>query len=193
MNHFSIDLIPFGFDDYEENTVLPAHDLILQPLFFEAKECYIYGLKKDTDLFNKCTDVIDWSHNKYKLNLRKEVIKGYESLWNATGWRRGSIVVFIDLEEFMNLNIFSFCYDPSIWENPNSGESMAAIRFCKRKVEKDKVIGLCFSASNGIQYMKLYATEDILKSLYDKAVNESLNSNEDFLYKSRKKRRNLPK
>ncbi|MED4002544.1 hypothetical protein [Priestia aryabhattai] len=185
MNHFFVRLIPNGYYDYEENEALPAHELILRPLLL------LYGLKKDTELFQQCTDIFSFTRNKYKLESKKEVIKGYEQLWNATGWQRGSILIFLESEKLKKLNIFTSCYDPSISENPNSGESAAAIRFCKDVVTKEKLVGLCFSASNGIEYMKVYAESDTLKELYECALVQALSSRSDSIY-TQKKRRKLP-
>ncbi|MGG0343299.1 hypothetical protein ABEY50_24885 [Priestia megaterium] len=192
MDHFFVNLIPNGFDNYEENEALPAHELILRPLLLCAKECYVYGLKKDTELFQQCTDILSFTRNKYKLDLKKEVIEGYEQLWNATGWQRGSILIFLEPEELKKLNIFTSCYDPRISENPNSGESAAAIKFCKDIVTKEKLIGLCFSASNGIEYMKVYAESDTLKELYECALLQALSSRSDSIYTQKTKRRKLP-
>ncbi|MHA7098799.1 hypothetical protein [Priestia aryabhattai] len=192
MDHFFVNLIPNGFYDYEENEALPAHELILRPLLLCAKECYVYGLKKDTELFQQCADILSPNHNKYKLDLNQEVIKGYEQLWNATGWQRGSILIFLELEKLKKLNIFTSCYNPSIFENPNSGESAATIRFCKDVVTKEKLVGFCFSASNGIEYMKVYAENGTLKELYECALVQALSSSSDSLYTIRKKRRKLP-
>lgn len=191
LDHFFVNLIPNGYYDYEENEVLPAHELILRPLLLCAKECYVYGLKKDTGLFQQCTDILSFTRNKYKLDLKKEVIKGYEQLWNTTGWQRGSILIFLEPEKLKELNIFTSCYDPSISENPNSGESAAAIRFCKDVVTKEKLVSLCFSASNGIEYMKVYAESDTLKELYECALVQALSSRSDSIY-IQKKRRKLP-
>lgn len=193
MDHFFVRLIPNGFYDYEESETLPAHDLILSPLLASAKECYVYGLNKDTELFHQCTDILSLTRNKYQLNLKKEVIKGYEQLWNSTGWQRGSILVFLELEKLKELEIFTSCYDPDILDNPNTGESIAAIRFCKGVISKEKKVGLCFSASNGIEWMKVYAEKDTLKELYQCAMLQSLSSSSDSIYKVKKKRRNLPK
>lgn len=193
LDHFVVNLIPNGFYGYEESEELPAHDLILRPLLSCATECYVYGLKEDTELFHQCTDILSSTRSKYQLDLKKEVIKGYEQLWNATGWQRGSILIFIEPEKLKELNIFPSCYDPSILENPNSGESIAAIKFCKNVINKEKIVGLCFSASNGIEWMKVYAEKDILKGLYECARVQSLSSSSDSIYKVRKKRRKLPK
>lgn len=80
LDQFFINLIPNEYYDYEENEALPVHELILRPLLLCAKECYVYGLKKDTELFQQCTDILSFTRNKYKLDLKKEVIKGYEQL-----------------------------------------------------------------------------------------------------------------
>lgn len=71
------------------------------------------------------------------------------------------------------------------------GESAAAIRFCKDVVIKEKLVGLCFSASNGIEYMKVYAENDTLKELYECALVQALSSRSDSIY-TKKKRRKLP-
>ena len=193
LDHFFVRLIPDGFYEYEESETLPAHDLILRPLLTSAKECYVYGLNKGTELFHQCTDILSFTRNKYQLDLKKEVIRGYERLWNATGWQRGSILIFLELETLKKLNIFTSCYDPGILDNPNTGESNAAIRFCKDVISKERKVGLCFSASNGIEWMTVYANKDALKELYKFARVQSLSSSSDSIYKVKNKRRNLLK
>lgn len=66
------------------------------------------------------------------------VFKGYEQFWNATGWQRGSILIFLEPEKLKELNIFTACHDPGIFDNLNTGESSAAIRFCKNVINKEK-------------------------------------------------------
>lgn len=192
LNHFFVSLIPNQFQDYNEYSSLPAHDLILRPLLLYATDCYIYGIKKNSELFQQCSNILTFSRNKYKIDLNQEVIKGYEQLWNVTGWERGSSVIVIEPEQFKNLNIFTHCYDPDIWDNPNTGESVAAVKYCQ-KVAKQGKVALCLSASNGIEWMKIYALDNILEELYVHATKECLNSYSDTIYKSQKKHRKLSK
>jgi hypothetical protein len=47
-------------------------------------------------------------------------------------------------------------------------------------------VGLCFSVSNGIEWMKVYAEKDTLKELYQFAMVQSLSSSSDSIYKVKK-------
>lgn len=191
LNHFFVCLLPHHFRDYDEHSSLPAHDLILRPLLLHATDCYVYGIQKNSELLQQCSHILISTHNKYKVDLNQEVVKGYEQLWNVTGWGRGSIVIVMGLEQFKSLDILSYCYDPGILDNPNTGESIAAIRYAKDVARQGKV-ALCLSASNGIEWMQVYAS-DALEELYVRAKKEYLDSYSDTIYKSQKKQRKLPK
>lgn len=187
-----MNLIPSHFRDYNKYSSLPAHDLILRPLLLCATDCYVYGIQKDSELLQQCSHILISTRSKYKADLNQEIIKGYEQLWNVTGWERGSIVIVMELEQFENLDIFSYCYDPGILDNPNAGESIAAIRYSKDMAKQGK-IAFCLSASNGIEWMKIYASDDVLEKLYVRATKECLNSYSDTIYKLQKRQRKLPK
>ncbi|MEH7811895.1 hypothetical protein, partial [Bacillus toyonensis] len=189
MNHFSVNLMPSHFRDYNEHSSLPAHDLILRPLLLFATDCYVYGIQKNSELLQQCSHILISTRNKYKVDLNQEAIKGYEQLWNVTGWGRGSIVIVMGLEQFENLDILSYCYDPDILDNPNTGESIAAVRYSKDMAKQGKV-ALCLSASNGIEWMNIYASDDVLEKLYVRATKECLDSYSDTIYKPQKSKGN---
>lgn len=190
LNYFSVNLLPSYFRNYDESFSFPAHDLILQPLLLRAEDCYVYGLEGNAELLKQCSRILVPTRNKYKMDLYQDVIKGYEQLWNVQGWGRGSIVIVMEPNQFKGADIFSHCYDPGVWNNIDTGDTPAAIRYCKDATKRNK-IALCLSASHGIEYMKIYAPDNMLKELFNYAKQSCLKSESDTLYKLQNERRSL--
>jgi hypothetical protein len=55
-------------------------------------------------------------------------------------------------------NIFKNTFNPGIIDNPNTGNTISAIKRCKEEMENGN-IGVCISASNGIEYMYIYSKQ----------------------------------
>lgn len=150
-------------------SAFPIHDLIIRPLLENCKEAFIYGLSKESELYQKNSDILINDKKKFKLDLSKECIKGHEHLWNATGWERGSIVIILENNESLFKDIFKNCYEPGLCATPNSGNSLSAARKCKEEALKSN-IAICFPASNGIEWMQIYATPQLTEKLLQEAV-----------------------
>lgn len=104
---------------------------------------------------------------KYKFDKGKECIKGHEFLWNANAWKRGSIVMIMN-KDFDFEGIFKHCARPGLLETPNSGNSPSAIKKCKEEANKGN-IGICFTASNGIELIAIYTDISHRDKLYQLA------------------------
>ena len=160
---------------YEENDKLPAHELVIRPLLENSIDTFIYnGTKEEFFLCGKMQvpiklkqeDILISDKGKFKFNKTKECVTGHEYLWNATMWKRGSIVIVLENNLDMFREIFKHTYNPDLLATPNMGNSVSAIKKCKEEMEKGKIV-VCLSASNGMEYMQIYVgqrkTNELLK------------------------------
>ena len=93
---------------YDENSSLPIHELIIRPLLENSintfvykgttEEFFLYG-KKQIPIKLENIDILIKNRHKFKFDKSKECILGNEYLWNAKSWKRGSIVMVIEYEQ----------------------------------------------------------------------------------------------
>ena len=152
-----------------------AHDEVVTPLLAGALEAYVYrGLSHETQSINRAGELISVVHEplvlasfdflvrergKFRLDLARECVNGAEIFWNACSFRRGSVVVLLD-GEFDMAPILHRCAEISIDETPNMGNTPSATKLAKRAMSEGR-IAVLFSASNGIEWMDIYAPEAV--------------------------------
>ncbi|MBD1365320.1 hypothetical protein IDJ77_16000 [Mucilaginibacter sp. ZT4R22] len=154
---------------YEPEAPLPAHETVIRPLLLNSIAAYVYRLSKDADLYKDNADILLPDKGKYRLDISKECIKGHELLWNKTAWARGSIVIICKPENIDFDSLFKGCYDIGLNNTPNSGNSPAALKLCLKEIEAGNV-SFCFSASNGLEWMSIYSTDERRETLYRTAL-----------------------
>ena len=152
---------------YNERETLPAHDKVIRPLFKNSVDSYVYGLTDKSELLNLNRDILIKDKGKYRFDKTKECITGHEYLWNATTWKRGSIVIILR-KDFDFTEIFKNTYRPGLLGTPNSGSSPSATKKCKEAADKGDV-GICFPASNGIEWIQIYTDIKHRDKLYELA------------------------
>jgi len=164
---------------YEENDKLPAHELVIRPLLENSIDTFIYkGTKEEFFLYGKKQvpiqlaneDILISDKGKFKFNKAKECITGHEYLWNANCWKRGSIVFVLENNLDILRELFKHTYNPNLTETPNMGNSVSAIKKCKEEMKKGN-IAVCLSASNGIEFMQIYAGQGKINELLKIAEN----------------------
>jgi hypothetical protein len=163
-------------ESYDESDHLQVHEQVIRPLFNASTEVYIYrGTAKERRY--PWGDVIPGSEpikledesilkpqkGKYIFDKTQECITGHEYLWNATVCKRGSIVFVLE-SNFDFSEIFKHCYEPGELRNPNTGQSSGAIRLCK-KTREENAIAAVLSASNGIEYILIYAQGEVFEKI----------------------------
>jgi len=166
--------------DYEEADKLPAHELVIRPLFENSLETVVYkGRKDDFFLYGKMNfpikleqeDILIPNKGKFRFDKTKECITGHEYLWNAHTGKRGSIVFVLENNFDIFHNIFKHTYNPDLVSNPNTGNTVSATKKCKEEMEKGN-IALCLSSSNGMKSMYIYVgqgkTNELLKIAEDR-------------------------
>ena len=146
-----------------------AHDQIIAPLLQNALAAYVYNGREDSIIgaFGSVEHPLNLSdfsflvreRGKFRLDLAHECINGAEIFWNACSFRRGSVVVLLD-GEFDLAPILRRCAEISIDKTPNMGNSPAATKLAKRAMSEGR-IAVLFSASNGIEWMDIYAPEAV--------------------------------
>ena len=158
---------------YDENSVLPAHELVIRPLFEKSVETFAYKGRKD-DFFSggkmnypiklEQEDVLISDKGKFRFDKTKECITGHEYLWNATTWKRGSIVIVLEPNTVNFVEIFKNTCRPSFMENPNSWNTISAIKKCKLEMENGN-IAIILTASNGMEEFMIYAKGELWKNI----------------------------
>lgn len=142
-----------------------THDQIIAPLLQNALAAYVYNGRKDSIVgaFGSVEHPLNLSdfsflvrkRGKFRLDLARECVNGAEIFWNACSFRRGSVVVLLD-GEFDLVPILRRCVEIDIDETPNMSNSPAATKLAKRAMSEGQ-IAVLFSASNGIEWMDIYA------------------------------------
>ena len=146
---------------------LPAHKYVLSPLLSSALECKVYGVKKHSNLFEHIKPITsEYRKRCIFLDLTKEVVKGYERLWNADLFERSNIVIVTDYDKKKMKEILGHCGKARIWASHymlNLDQSKAAIRYCQSVAQGRKV---AISLANSIEYMDLFAHQKLLLELF---------------------------
>jgi hypothetical protein len=162
---------------YDEESVLPAHELVIRPLLDKSVEAFLYNGRKDEFfLYGKMNypiileeiDILIKNRGRYKFDKTKECIIGNEYLWNATSWKRGSIVFVLENGQIDFSKLFRNTYRPGISATPNTGNTPSATKKCREEAENGN-IAICLSASNGLERMSIYAKGKLFIELIDQA------------------------
>ncbi|WP_306350903.1 hypothetical protein [Flavobacterium sp. '19STA2R22 D10 B1'] len=153
---------------YNEKSSLPAHNLVLKPLLDNCYLAYVFGLKKEDELYKTNSDILISEKGKFRFDTSKECIEGHEYLWNATSWKRGSIIILLEEGKLDFTELFKNTYRPGLSGMPNSGNSLSATKKCREEAANGK-IAICLPASNGIEWMTIYAKGQLFENLVTEA------------------------
>ncbi|TGK04020.1 hypothetical protein EHO59_10920 [Leptospira semungkisensis] len=160
MKHFKASITPEDIRwYYDEKSKMPCHDAILRPIVESAIKIIVYGIDVSSELYQLASPILIKSKGKFEIDLSKEVIDGFEYLWNAHSWKRGSILIVLP-NNFNFESILEKCHSIGIFTNPNTGNSISAIKSAKKEVENDN-ISVLLPASNGIEWMQVYYDEEV--------------------------------
>lgn len=166
----SVNLLGQHKRDYTEESVVPAHSLVIKPLLEKSACAFVYGLKKEDELYQLNADILISERGKFRLDTSKECVLGHEKLWNVTTWKRGSIIIGLKENDFDFSEIFKHTFRPSLLNNPNTGNTASATKRCKEERELGN-IAICFPASNGIEWMTIYANDQTFEKIMQQAEN----------------------
>ena len=128
----------------------------------------IYGWNSTSTL---CDEVLGFGTRKrghVEVDLSHEVVKGHERFWNAGAWERGAIVLAVTANDEQIGNIFQWCSEPGVLSSLyqiRKASPASAIRYAQAVALAGSTAFL-FSASNGIQWMDVFASDAALVRLF---------------------------
>ncbi|MHB9130919.1 MAG: hypothetical protein ACYDBB_07485 [Armatimonadota bacterium] len=137
---------------------VPPHRLVIEPLVAKATTMRIYGNLKESPVRTQILSMGTPRRGYLEVDLSREVVKGFEAVWNLSGWERGSIVLGGDFDEQEFGDIVSWCGGPEYWSSLyqiTKGTSAAAIRYAQ-SIATAGATAFSFSASNGIDFMDIF-------------------------------------
>lgn len=168
MGTFFVSLWPKGRGFPPKNKPIPLHDRVIRPILRHATECRLYGLDYDRKFLMSVSQIVEKSGGSWQLRLDREVIKGYEHLWNDYCMTSGIAVVTTLTDEQLG-EIFSHTSKPGLWSTRNmlsEGSSRAAVNFCFKAAASSENVAMLFPGSNGIEWMDVFVHPDRLNSVY---------------------------
>jgi hypothetical protein len=116
----------------DEHAHLPVHDSVLLPLLAKAIECRVYGVSRQSRLYSLLNEIGQRCGRVWYLDLGKEIIRGYEPLWNAACEHQG-IAIASRLSLGETQRILDSCGSPDVWGSRYQlyqGTSRAAVSYC---------------------------------------------------------------
>lgn len=156
--------------DYNDEEVKPTHNTVIRPIVENCLSTYVYGLKKEDELYKMNKEILINEKGKYKFDLSQECIIGHEKLWNAKDYKRGSIIVILENLDIDFQKIFKETYDPCLLSTPNTGNSLSATKKCREEAKNGK-FACCFNGCNGIDWMTIYGIGKPFETLVQQAFN----------------------
>jgi hypothetical protein len=142
---------------------LPIHRRFFRPLLDVADSCTVYGLRRGSPLLNHCEAILRPERGRHLLDLSHEVVLGYEPLWNANAFARGSIVAVVKSSAF-DRSILKHALRFLVIGNPGSIQTPAAVRQCRVAATAGN-LAFSFSRHNS-QNVQIYGPPLVLQRLY---------------------------
>jgi len=147
----------------EPDESLPIHRRFIRPLLSVADECVVYGLRRGSPLLTRCEAILSATRGRHILDLSQEVVVGYEPLWNANAFGRGSIVAVVRTSAF-DRAIFKHALRFMVIGNPSVAQTPAAVRQCRAAAKEGK-LAFSFSRHNSMN-VQVYGPPRVLQRLY---------------------------
>ncbi len=145
---------------------LPWHESVLRPLLGEADAAWAYELKNAPEIFHVAGGILRPERGKYAIDLTVDPITGHELLWNASGGKRGSIVIKMRASRFPGAVVFPNCEDAFVVNNPTVAHSPAALRFARASVADEQNLCCLLSRTNGFEWFSIYTAMPRLEQLF---------------------------
>ena len=151
--------------------IIPAHSMVIRPLLASATEAYVWPESTNTTPVEYPSDILTRERGRYRFDLTQDVLSGYERFWNASGGRRGAIVIRLAEEPPNLVEIFMHCSPPLVYSSRyqlTKDGAQAAIRYCDKCISDDD-LAFYLSNSNGIEHLSVFAAESKILRLYQTA------------------------
>lgn len=153
----------------QQNQALPWHETVLRRLLAATVNAWVYELKPGSEAFDSAGGIVRREAGKYAIDLSGEPIKGHELFWNASGGKRGSILMVIPIANFPGNQIFPHCQKAFVVNNHTVPHTPAAIRYARSLLTNEQFVCCLLSRTNGFEWISLYASPDILAKLMTQA------------------------
>lgn len=153
---FLLELYPRPVDSGELEKRIPPHRLVAEPLLREAVELSVHGRGRGTGV--RVPPGIRRGDALY-LDLATEVLRGWESFWNASAWERGAILIKVKKSQIDWAEVFSWTQYGGQWASRRQltkSTPESAIRYADTEARGEFVV-LSLSASNGIQWAAVWS------------------------------------
>jgi hypothetical protein len=157
---------------YEPDDPLPSHRLVLDPLLGVAEHARVMGEGRDPLVEPLLVGVSTRRRGHLELDLTQELVRGRERVWNTEAWGRGAIVIVCEPTRVDLGGVFQYCDGPWLWTSRyqmQKASPRAALGFADRVAAEGRLAFL-FSASNGAEWLDVFAPEGLLQTAYDTAV-----------------------
>jgi hypothetical protein len=144
--------------DGELTVAVPAHRSFLGGLLDVGAEAYLYRghpSREDASLFERYSKYLEKDRTRFRVHVTPEDCLDLLPLWNASGWRRGSIAFVCDPLKLRLEDLFADCFGPSVISNSGSGNTPAAFKLCRERAAGGKACVL-LSASNGFTWAEVF-------------------------------------
>jgi hypothetical protein len=158
---FTVSIHPGGVISAEEAAPLSPHDLILRPILQFADSAVVLDAPSDSRAVREAAAILSPEPHRLRITLDREVIRGYERLWNAGAGKRGTIAIKSRITEDRLDALFGLCGSAWSWEPKAEREvfGMPALRYVAAEVSPGCRVFL-LSRSNGIEWLGVYGVPD---------------------------------
>lgn len=158
---FTISIHPGGVISAEEAAPLSPHDLILRPILQFAELAVVFDAPSDSRAVREAAAILAPEPHRLRIALDREVIRGFERLWNAGAGKRGTIAIKSRITEDHLDALFGLCGSAWDWEPKAEREvfGIRALRFAAAEVSPGCRVFM-LSRSNGIEWLGVYGVED---------------------------------
>lgn len=161
---------PITAMDIDVNSSLPVHERVLRPLIQQSAECRVYGLKKKAEIYSAITAIISKETRAFLcLDITKEILHGYEKLWNVRFRGRGTILLVLKPPMALSQEVFVHCSAPDVMSSMTQlckAHTASAIRDAIQ-LQNSGSLCICFPANNGIEWIDIFAPMSELLRLFD--------------------------
>ena len=126
------------------------------------------GLDYDHKFLKSLAPIVEKRGGSWELKLDREVITGYERLWNDYCKTNG-IAFSAQMTDEQLAEIFAHTSRPSIWASRyclSEGSSKAAVNYCFKLSAKKENVAILFPGSNGIEWMDVFVHPARLETVY---------------------------
>lgn len=148
---------------------LPWHETVLRPILQAATEAWAYELPEGSEVLQSAGALVTKKQGKFSIDLTAEPIRGHELFWNASGGKRGSIVIVLPRAGFPAREVFPHCHKVQVIGNPSAAHTPSALRFARAKLSDGRNWVCVFPRNNGFEYFDLYAPQGDIVPLFSHA------------------------